>query len=89
MVEIASKRDIRHEVEEMLIECIGDDQFLEDDDYANLDLVGEYNLEIYDFVEIVKALQSRFGLDVQPTQVEWDDINTVDKVTHFVESRFS
>lgn len=89
MVEIASKRDIRHEVEEMLIECIGDDQFLEDDDYANLDLVGEYNLEIYDFVEIVKALQSQFGLDVQPTQVEWDDINTVDKVTHFVESRFS
>lgn len=76
---------IRGDVEEILIECIGDDQFLEDEDSGNVDLFEEYNLDIYGLVEIVQALHDRFGIDLYPTDVERDDINTVNKVVALVE----
>lgn len=79
------RADIQGEVEEMLVECIGDDQFMEDEDYADLDLFEEYNLDVYNHVEIVKALNDRFDLGISPTQVEPDDISTVNKIVWFVE----
>ena len=76
---------IQGEVEELLVECIGDDSFLEDENYLDLDLFDEYDLDIYGLVEIVQALNERFELGVTPTQVEQDEINTVSKVVRFVE----
>lgn len=80
---------IKGKVESILSECIGDDAFLEDENHENLDLHEEYHLELYEFAEIVVALNQAFGIDIVPTEVEWEDMDTVAKVTGLVEERLS
>lgn len=82
--DMSATDDVQAQVESMLAECIGTDDFMEDEDYENLDLHSEYGLDMYAFVEIIEALRERFGLDVTPTQLEWDDVDTVSKVVRLV-----
>lgn len=77
--------DITKEVTDIVIECVGDDMFLEDENYEDLDLYEEYDLDVYFLVELVTALRERLGIDVTPTQVERDDINTLGKIIELVE----
>ena len=81
--------DITKEVTDIVIECVGDDMFLEDDNYEELDLYDEYDLDIYFLVELVTALRERLGLDITPTQVERNDINTLSKIIELVEDNIA
>ena len=81
--------DIQRQVEEVLVGCIGDDAFLDDEGYEDLDLRDEYDLDIYSFAEIVTGLNDRFGIDVAPTSVEWEDICSVSRATELVQDRLA
>ena len=76
---------MREKVEGLLIECIGDDQFLQAEDYEDLDLFDEYFLDMYALVDIVVAIRREFAIDISPTQVEREDVSSVAKVMSLVE----
>lgn len=81
--------DIQRQVEEVFVGCIGDDAFLDDEEYEHLDLRDAYDLDVYAFSEIVTGLNNRFGIDVAPTSVEWEDICSVSKATELVQDRLA
>lgn len=81
--------DIQGKVEEVLVECIGDDAFLDEEDYERLDLKQEYDLDIYSFAEIVTALNDRFDLGIAPSSIEWDDIRSVERATRLVQDQIA
>lgn len=77
---------VRSEVAGILIDCIGDDMFTEDPDWADVDLVEEYSLDLHSFVDIVVALRNHFAIDLSPMGIEMEDIATVNKATAVVEA---
>lgn len=75
---------MRDQVLEMFIEVTGNDEIAED---LDLDLFEAGLLDSLAIIEMLLQIEEKLGIKLQPTDLERDDMSTVNKLTSFLEAR--
>ncbi|WP_085830641.1 D-alanine--poly(phosphoribitol) ligase subunit DltC [Collinsella vaginalis] len=78
----------REELEEQvltMLEEICDDEAVREE--RDIDLFEAGLLDSMAAIEVLVAIEERFGVDIAPTAVERDEMNTVNKIIHQIEIR--
>ena len=68
----------------MFIEVTGNDEIAED---LDLDLFEAGLLDSLAIIEMLLQIEEKLGIKLQPTDLEREDMSTVNKLTEFLESR--
>ena len=79
-----ANENLDQEVIEMLVELTGEDEL---GDYRDVDLFEEEILDSLGAIEVLVTLQERFGVSIAPTELEREEMNTVDKIIDRVRER--
>lgn len=66
---------------EIFIEVIGNDEIAED---LDLDLFEAGLLDSLAIIEVLLKIEEKLGIKLQPTDLERDDMSTVNKLTTFL-----
>lgn len=75
---------MKEKVLEIFIEVIGDDEIRED---LDLDLFEAGLLDSLAIIEVLLKIEEKLGIKLQPTDLEKEDMSTVNKLTAFLEKR--
>lgn len=75
---------MKDKVLEMFIEVTGNDEIAED---LDLDLFEAGLLDSLAIIEMLLQIEEKLGIKLQPTDLERDDMSTVNKLTTFLEIR--
>ena len=75
---------MKEKVLEIFIEVIGNDEIAED---LDLDLFEAGLLDSLAIIEVLLKIEEKLGIKLQPTDLERDDMSTVNKLTAFLENR--
>lgn len=75
---------MKEQVLEIFIEVTGNDEIAED---LDLDLFEAGLLDSLAIIEVLLKLEENLGIKLQPTDLERDDMSTVNKLTAFLENR--
>lgn len=75
---------MKEKVLEIFIEVIGNDEIAED---LDLDLFEAGLLDSLAIIEVLLKIEEKLGMKLQPTDLERDDMSTVNKLTAFLENR--
>ncbi len=75
---------LEEQVLEMLEEICDDEAVREERD---IDLFDAGLLDSLAAIEVLVAIEERFGVDIAPTAVERDEMNSVNKIIHQIEVR--
>ena len=78
----------REELEEQaleMLEKICDDEAVREE--RDIDLFDAGLLDSMAAIEVLVAIEERFGVDIAPTAVERDEMNTVNKIIRQIEIR--
>ncbi|MDY4041630.1 MAG: D-alanine--poly(phosphoribitol) ligase subunit DltC [Collinsella sp.] len=78
------REELVEQVLEMLEEICDDEAVREERD---IDLFDAGLLDSMAAIEVLVAIEERFGVDIAPTAVERDEMNTVNKIIHQIEIR--
>lgn len=78
------REELEAQVLDMLEEICGDEAVHEERD---IDLFDAGLLDSMAAIEVLVAIEERFGVDIAPTAVERDEMNTVNKIIHQIEIR--
>lgn len=68
----------------LLTDVCGTDEIADERD---LDLFEAGLLDSLAFIELLVGLEDHFGITVAPTEVDRDEVSTVNQILHFVEER--
>lgn len=77
-------RDVSEQVIDLLVEITGEDEVAEERD---IDLFEERILDSMAAIELLVALKEEFGVSIAPTELERDEMNTVNKIIDRVTER--
>lgn len=75
---------MKDKVLEIFIEVTGNDDISED---LDLDLFDAGLLDSLAIIEVLLQIEEKLGIKLQPTDLEREDMSTVNKLTSFLESR--
>ncbi|WP_315080549.1 D-alanine--poly(phosphoribitol) ligase subunit DltC [uncultured Clostridium sp.] len=75
---------MKDKVLEMFIEVTGNDEIAED---LDLNLFEAGLLDSLAIIEMLLQIEEKLGIKLQPTDLEREDMSTVNKLTKFLESR--
>jgi D-alanine--poly(phosphoribitol) ligase subunit 2 len=75
---------MKEKVLEIFIEVIGNDEIAED---LDLNLFDAGLLDSLAIIEVLLKIEEKLGIKLQPTDLEREDMSTVNKLTIFLESR--
>ncbi|MDR3593945.1 D-alanine--poly(phosphoribitol) ligase subunit DltC [Clostridium sp.] len=75
---------MKEQVLEIFIEVTGNDEIAED---LDLDLFDAGLLDSLAIIEVLIKLEENLGIKLQPTDLEREDMSTVNKLTAFLENR--
>lgn len=75
---------MKDKVLEIFIEVTGNDEIAED---LDLDLFEAGLLDSLAIIEVLLQIEEKLGIKLQPTDLEREDMSTVNKLTAFLESR--
>lgn len=78
------RNELEEQVLEMLEEICDDEAVREERD---IDLFDAGLLDSLAAIEVLVAIEERFGVDIAPTAVERDEMNSVNKIIHQIEVR--
>ena len=76
--------NLDQEIIDLLVELTGEDEL---GDYRDVDLFEEDVLDSLGAIEVLVALKDRFGVSIAPTELEREEMNTVDKIIARVAER--
>lgn len=76
--------DIDQKIIDLVVEIADDDEVAED---LDLDLFEEDFLDSMAAIELLVALKDDFGVSIAPTELERDEMNTVNKIIARVRER--
>ena len=77
---------MKDKVLEIFIEVTGNDEIAED---LDLDLFEAGLLDSLGIIEVLIQIEEKLGLRLQPTDLEREDMSTVNKLTEFLENRLA
>ena len=75
---------MKDKVLEIFIEVTGNDEIAEDFD---LDLFEAGLLDSLAIIEVLIQIEEKLGIKLQPTDLEREDMSTVNKLTEFLENK--
>ena len=75
---------MREKVLEIFIEVTGNDEIAED---LDLNLFDAGLLDSLAIIEVLLKIEENLGIKLQPTDLEREDMSTVNKMTAFLENR--
>ena len=75
---------MKEKVLEIFIEVTGNDEFEED---LDLNLFDAGLLDSLAIIEVLLQIEEKLGIKLQPTDLEREDMSTVNKMTAFLENR--
>ncbi|MBW6408705.1 D-alanine--poly(phosphoribitol) ligase subunit DltC [Clostridium weizhouense] len=75
---------MKDKVLEIFIEVTGNDELAED---LDLDLFEAGLLDSLAIIEVLLQIEEKLGIKLQPTDLEREDMSTVNKLTAFLENR--
>lgn len=75
---------MKEKVLEIFIEVIGNDEIAED---LDLNLFDAGLLDSLAIIEVLIQIEEKLGIKLQPTDLEREDMSTVNRLTEFLESR--
>ncbi|EHJ01545.1 D-alanine--poly(phosphoribitol) ligase subunit 2 [Clostridium sp. DL-VIII] len=75
---------MKEKVLEIFIEVTGNDEIAED---LDLNLFDAGLLDSLAIIEVLLQLEEKLGIKLQPTDLEREDMSTVNKLTAFLENR--
>jgi D-alanine--poly(phosphoribitol) ligase subunit 2 len=76
--------DVANKVAELVAEISGEDEVLDERD---IDLFEEEILDSMAAIELLVALKSEFGITIAPTELDREEMNTVNKIAARVSER--
>ena len=76
--------DIADRIVDLVVEISGEDEVADERD---LDLFEEQILDSMAAIELLLAIESDFGVSIAPTELERDEMNTVNKIIARVSER--
>ena len=76
--------NLDQEVIDLLVRLTGEDELA---DYRDVDLFEEEVLDSLGAIEVLVALKQQFGVSIAPTELEREEMNTVDKIIERVRER--
>ena len=76
--------DIADRIVDLVVEISGEDEVADERD---LDLFEEQILDSMAAIELLRAIESDFGVAIAPTELERDEMNTVNKIIARVSER--
>jgi D-alanine--poly(phosphoribitol) ligase subunit 2 len=76
--------DVAERVVELVVEISGEEEVAEERD---IDLFEERILDSMAAIELLVALEDEFGVSIAPTELERDEMNTVNKIIARVSER--
>ena len=76
--------NLDQEVIDLLVEITGEDELA---DYRDVDLFEEEVLDSLGAIEVLVALKQKFGVSIAPTELEREEMNSVDKIIERVRER--
>lgn len=75
---------MKDKVLQILIEVTGNEDIAED---LDLNLFDAELLDSLGIIEVLLQIEEKLGIKLQPTDLEREDMSTVNKLTAFLESR--
>lgn len=75
---------MKEKVLEVFIEVTGNDEIAED---LDLNLFDAGLLDSLAIIEVLLQIEEKLGIKLQPTDLEREDMSTVNKMTAFLENR--
>ncbi|AGF58363.1 MULTISPECIES: D-alanine--poly(phosphoribitol) ligase subunit DltC [Clostridium] len=75
---------MKEQVLEIFIEVTGNDEIAED---LDLNLFDAGLLDSLAIIEVLLKLEEKLGIKLQPTDLEREDMSTVNKLAEFLENR--
>lgn len=75
---------MKEKVLEIFIEVTGNDEIAED---LDLNLFDAGLLDSLAIIEVLLQIEEKLGIKLQPTDLEREDMSTVNKMTAFLENR--
>ena len=69
---------------DLLVELTGEEEL---GDYRDVDLFEEEVLDSLGAIEVLVAIKQKFGVAIAPTELEREEMNTVDKIIERVKER--
>lgn len=79
-----ASENLEREVLDLLVELTGEEEL---GDYRDVDLFEEEVLDSLGAIEVLVAIKDRFGVSIAPTELEREEMNTVDKIIARVSER--
>ena len=76
--------DIDERIVDLIVEISGEDEVADERD---LDLFEEQILDSMAAIELLLAIENDFGVSIAPTELERDEMNTVNKIIARVSER--
>lgn len=78
--------DLHQLIDDIVFECVGDYDLREYDDYKNMNLYDEYQLDVlYEGIEILAQIKERTGIEIPPHEVKRSEMNTINDIIRLVE----
>lgn len=76
--------DLAQKITDLVVEISGEDEIVEEPD---LDLFEEQVLDSMAAIELLVAIKDEFGVSIAPTELERDEMNTLNKIIARVAER--
>ena len=76
--------NLDQEIVDLLAELTGEEEL---GDYRDVDLFEEEVLDSLGAIEVLVALKQHFGVSITPTELEREEMNTVNKIIERVKER--
>lgn len=76
--------NLDQEIIQMLVDLTGEDEL---GDYRDVDLFEEEVLDSLGAIEVLVAIKQHYGVSIAPTELEREDMNTVNKIIDRVRER--
>ena len=76
--------NLDQEIIGMLVDLTGEDEL---GDYRDVDLFEEEVLDSLGAIEVLVAIKQKFGVSIAPTELEREEMNTVNKIIERVQER--
>jgi len=76
--------DLEQQIIDLVVDISGDDEAAED---LDMDLFEEDILDSIAAIELLVALKDEFGVSIAPTELEREEMNTVNKIIERVRER--
>jgi len=54
---------------------------------GNIDLFESHLIDSFGFIELLAAIEEEFGIELAPTEVDWEDIATPNKIIEYLTER--